>query len=369
MTTDSKPTHPNPRKAVVVGGAGFLGRRLVHLLAGEADQSDVAAQWPRFDTIEVVDVSPFVPSESLASIAARTGRTLTSTVADVRDVAQLAHAFDGAHTVFHLASVVDVGLRKNPLIEAVNVGGARNVVAACHRAGVSCLVYTSSEDVVLSETPVAGGDERIPYPTRPIHDYVRTKIEGERAVLAANGTNGLSTCSIRPVHLYGPADPHAITVSLKELASGKVFFVLGDGTARFDIVYVDNVAHAHLLAARRLADASTRDAIGGEAFFVNEDNAPNYFEFLRPYAESRGIRIPSFHLHDRPLLALATSMELAHRVFGIDVPFHRFHLYVIGRDFYFSSEKARRLLDYRPIVTPDEGLRRTLEWLKDVDLG
>ena len=70
------------------------------------------------------------------------------------------------------------------------------------------------------ETPVARGDESIPYPARPIHDYVRTKIEGEKLVRGADASGGLRTCAIRPVHIYGPDDPHAIVKSLESFASG-----------------------------------------------------------------------------------------------------------------------------------------------------
>jgi hypothetical protein len=129
-----------------------------------------------------------------------------------------------------------------------------------------------------------------------VHDYVRTKIEGERVVRAGNGKRGLSTCAIRPVHIYGPHDPHAIKVSITEIASGKLPFLMGDGSARFDVVYVDNVVHGHLLAAARLHDPSTRGAVGGKAYFVGEGNAINYFEFIRPYAASRGVALPKLRL-------------------------------------------------------------------------
>src|SRR5690606_29796819 len=132
------------------------------------------------------------------------GVTLRATRGDVRSKDELRAALEGAHTVFHLASLVDVGLRENPTIEAINVVGTRNVVEVAEELGVPFLVYTSSEDVVFAATPRVNGDERIPYPARPMLDYVRTKIEGERAVREADGRRGLRTCAIRPQHIYGP---------------------------------------------------------------------------------------------------------------------------------------------------------------------
>ncbi|NUP10674.1 MAG: NAD-dependent epimerase/dehydratase family protein [Polyangiaceae bacterium] len=339
-------------RAVVIGGSGFIGRRLVEMMAG-AEQRE---GWPRFDEILVLDRAPYDG----------TGDRVTTRIGDVCSRDDLRGALRGAHTVFHLASIVDVGLTKNPKIDAVNVQGTRNVVDVCRELGVPFLVYTSSEDVVLQRSPIARGDESIPYPIDLIHDYVRTKIEGERIALAADTAGGLRTCAVRPTHVYGPRDPHAIVKSLQELASGRVPILIGDPRARFDVVYVDNVAHAHLLAAAKLHDATMVDRVGGRAYFVTEDNAPNYFEFLRPYAASKGIEIPRRRLPRPVAFAVARAAELTHRLTGREPPFHRFHLYVIGQDFFFSSERARAELGYAPVVAPEEGLRRTLAWLDTV---
>ncbi|AKF03477.1 NAD-dependent epimerase/dehydratase family protein [Sandaracinus amylolyticus] len=348
------------RSAVVIGGSGFVGRRLVEMLAGEPGV-DRPQSWPRFDSVHVVDVAPWRSDVALAT-------KVTSSIADVRSRDALREVLRGAHTVFHLASLVDVGLKKNPTIDAVNVDGARNVVEVCRELGVPFVVYTSTEDVVLRDTPIAHGDESLPYPEVPLHDYVRTKIEGERIVLAADRRDGLRTCAVRPVHVYGPNDPHAIVTTLRAFASGSVPVLLGDGRARFDVVYVDNVVHAHLLAAAKLHDPATRDVVGGRAYFVGEGNAPNYFEFLRPYAEVKGIRMPRRWLGRRRTALAARVLEGVHRLTGADVPFHRFHVHVICEDFFFSCARAERELGYRPHVAPSEGLRRTIEWVRDVRL-
>jgi len=333
----TQPTASSPQKAVVIGGAGFLGQRLVACLLG--DVPNAPAGWPRFENVHVLDTAPFAPREAPSDSS-----RVTSSVGDIRKRDDLRRAMAGAHTVFHLASIVDVGLTKNPLIDAVNVEGTRNVVEVAQELGVPFLVYTSSEDVVLDTKGVTNGDESLPYPSVIVHDYVRTKIAGEKIVRAANGQRGLHTCCIRPVHVYGPHDPHAIKITLTEIARGKLPFLMGDGSARFDVVYVDNVVHGHLLAAAKLHDEATRARVGGEAFFVGEGNAPNYFEFIRPYAASRGIAMPKRRMPYGPLSVVARGMELAHRLLRVDVPFHRFHLYILCRDFFFTNEKAEREL-------------------------
>ena len=141
-------------------------------------------------------------------------------------------------------------------------------------------------------------------------------------------------------------------------------FLLGNGSARFDVVHVDNVAHAHLLAAAKLHDPATCDRVGGGAYFVGENHAPNYFEFLRPFAEACDIAMPRLRLPGPVVLALAHAMELVHRVTRVEVPFHRFHYHILVKDFFFSSTNAERDLGYRPIVSKEEGVAQTIEWVR-----
>ncbi len=345
------------KRAVVIGGAGFVGRRLVALLAGPS----LDPRWPAFDEILVLDRAPFTPLEG-------TTIPVLAVQGDITSRRDLEDALAGAHTVFHTASVVDVGLKRNARIDAVNIEGTRNVCEVAASLSVPYLVYTSSEDVALSETPVRFADETLPYPARPIHDYVRTKIEGEKIALAADHPGGMRTVSMRPVHVYGPGDPHAIPTSLRAFSQGTVPFLLGDGRARFDVVYVDNVVHGHLLAAGALADPASRDRVAGRAYLINEGHAPNYFAWLRPYAAARGVAMPRFHLGRRRTRALARAMELVHRLTGADVPFHSFHSYVICEDFYFSGERARAELGYAPLVSSTDGEARTIEWVQSLEL-
>lgn len=354
------------RRAVVLGGAGFLGRRLVSLLARDgASHPD----WPEYDSIHVADLAPFVPTDSLRRALDARGITLSSSRVDITAADSLRGVLAGADTVFHLASMVHVGLTKNPAIDRVNIDGAKNVAGLCRELGVRSLVYTSSEDVALSDVPAAGIDESTPYPRTLIHDYVRTKIEGERAVLAADGKDGLRTCSIRPVHIYGPEDPHAIETSLRAFASGTVPFRLGSGHARFDVVYVDNVAHAHLLAAAKLSTEEGRATVGGRAYFANEGYAPNYFDWLEPYAAAARVKMPALRLPDAGVRLLARAMEAVFAVTGREVPVHRFHFHVLCQDFFFDGSRARDELGYSPLVSVDEARERTVRWVETLRLA
>ena len=116
------------RKAVVIGGAGFLGKRLVTMLGGGDGSFEPPQQWPRFDHVHVLDRAPYFEDPHAKQQRETRGIGISSATGDIRTKDDLRNALRGAHTVFHLASLVDVGLRRNPAIEEINVVGTRNVI-------------------------------------------------------------------------------------------------------------------------------------------------------------------------------------------------------------------------------------------------
>ena len=131
--------------------------------------------------------------------------------------------------------------------------GTSNIVDACQAHGVKKLVYTSSGGVVLSQgTALISVDERLDYPEVPLDAYNTTKIAAEKLVLAANGEEGLLTCSIRPAGIFGPGDTHIIQAFHQAIDNNQTKFQIGDNLNLNDFTHIDNVAHAHMLAMDKL---------------------------------------------------------------------------------------------------------------------
>lgn len=343
---------PEPlRRLAITGGCGFLGRRLAALAA------------PDFEEVRVVDIVPWPDDvEAPANL-----RVLT---ADLTRAGALDDAFAGVDTVFHAAAVVDVRPRHNPVMEAVNVDGTRNVIDACRRLGVPRLVHTSTMDVVYDGLPKVDADESTPYPERPANGYIRTKVEAEKLALAANGP-GLAVVSLRPTGIYGPHDRHRLGALTAAVRSGELAVRFGDGSARFDHVYVDNVAHAHVLVARALAtDPAT---VAGKAYFVGDHPGGNFFTFLAPLFAEAGATLPERRLPTGLALAAAAVTEWLHAVIGPLVPsfnpqFSRYVVRTLAQDWTFSYARATRDFGYRPIVLLAEARRRTAEWARTANL-
>ncbi|MCK6521764.1 NAD-dependent epimerase/dehydratase family protein [Myxococcota bacterium] len=329
-------------RALVTGGAGFLGRALV------------AALRARGVTTRVLDLRPH--------------RDAPSVVGDVADPEAVARAVEGVDTVFHTAARIDWSLNKTAQLERAHVEGTATVVRACEAAGVARLVHTSSVDVMSGGGPYDGGDESLPLPTRHYDDYSRTKAIAEGLVLAADRPGGLRACALRVANIWGPGDP-ILVPRFVDMARRGPLVGLGDGAARYGFVYLDNAVDAHLRAADALAADARGDGpgAGGEAFFVSDDPPINFFEFFSPMLAALGLRSRWWWMPAWPLRPIAIAWETANRwnLTGDTPPaLTRFTLDAVSQPFWFRADKARRVLGWAPVVPPDLALATTVAWAR-----
>lgn len=163
----------------------------------------------------------------------------------------------------------------------------------------------------------------------------------------------LRTCAIRPAAIWGPHETRHLPRVVKYLEQGLFFFTFGDPAAKMDFVHVRNLAEAHILAAEGLT-AERGYVAAGQAYFVSdgEDLAVNNFEFFRPLVEGLGYQFPRLRL---PLLLVywvAFLLEIVHWAVHRWLPFEplltRAEVYKAGVNHWFSIDKAREELGYRP---------------------
>jgi nucleoside-diphosphate-sugar epimerase len=340
-----------PLRVLVTGGGGFLGRAILRELARPG--SGIAR-------VRVLD-------RDVSAVAAGPGLELLA--ADVCDVERVRRACQDMDAVIHAAGLVDWGQATREHLERVNIGGTENVIRACRAVGVRALVHTSTMDVVCGAAPVVNADESLAYPDRFTNQYARTKALAERMVLAANGPD-LATCALRPCGMYGEGDPYHVENVLRIVQAGKLPFRPGSGRARFQHVYVGNVAHAHVLAMQRLLapDAS----VAGEAFFLTDDTPPsNFLVFMEPILEALGERLPprSRRVPYAVMLALGAAAEAAAFV---SRPFFRFQptltrssVRFVCHDHTFDGSKARHRLGYTPRYSEAEAIERTIAYFRE----
>jgi UDP-glucose 4-epimerase len=230
-------------KALVTGGAGFIGSNLADALLARGDE-----------VIVVDDLSTGRRENLDGALAA--GAELVE--ADIRDRAELERLADAEkpEVIFHLAAQIDV--RKSiadPAFDAsINVGGTANVLEAARVAGSRRIVFSSTGGAIYGE----GDGQELPLredaPLAPEAPYGQSKFAGEGYLALYERLYGLSTIPLRLGNVYGPRqDPlgeaGVIAIFCGKLRAGERPTVFGDGKQTRDYIYVGDVVSAMLAAA------------------------------------------------------------------------------------------------------------------------
>lgn len=340
-----KERHPakweSMRKAVVTGGGGFIGKALVQALVARGIEVTVVgrSRYPDLDALEV--------------------RCLQG---DIRDQRFLDQAFAGCDTVFHTAARAGVWGPRHEYF-SINFEGTGNVIAACSKNSVPRLVYTSTPSVVFAQGDLEGADESTPYANNPLCHYAASKILAEREILRAND-QGLQTVAIRPHLVWGPGDHHLVPRLLTR-GRERALKIVGTGRNRVDITYIDNVVHAHLLAADNLA---TTGSAAGHAFFIGQAEPVVLWSWINELFARLEVPVVQKTVPFPVALAVGAVMEGVYTALGrTDEPrMTRFIAYQLAKSHWFSHRKAEQLLGYRPVVSTESGLSKLEAWLKTV---
>ncbi|MDK9707801.1 MAG: NAD-dependent epimerase/dehydratase family protein [Desulforhopalus sp.] len=327
------------KTALVTGGGGFVGKAVVQRLLEMGVETRVVGRH-RYPEIEALGAKCFI--------------------GDISCPETLTQAASRVDVVFHVAALAGIWGPWKAYYDT-NVLGTKNVLESCIANKVAMLVYTSTPSVVFNGTDICGGDERLGYAEKPLCHYAKTKIIAEKMVLAANSAN-FRTCALRPHLIWGPGDPHLLPRLLTKGREKKLKRV-GDGGNFVDISYIDNVAHAHILAAKNLAERGTA---AGNAYFISQGTPVNLWKWINELFAK--MAVPEIHASISETLAykLGGFLELFYTICRLqsEPRMTRFVAEQLAKSHYFSTANAEKDLGYQPIVSAEEGLARTVQWLK-----
>jgi nucleoside-diphosphate-sugar epimerase len=276
-------------------------------------------------------------------------------------------AVGGCDAVIHVAAKAGVwGAEED--YERSNVTATQRLLDACLAFGVKSLVFTSSPSVTFDGGDAKGADESLPYPAEHLAPYGRTKAEAERRVLAANGAahavggGVLRTCALRPHLVYGPGDPHILPRLVRRARQGRLAWI-GQGNL-VDVTYVDNAAHAHLLALDALATPEAKPA--GKAYFISQGTPVAPDAWVGGLLEALGLPPVRRRVSRGVASKAGAAMESLWRTLRLrgEPPMTRFVAAQLGTSHYYDLSAARRDLGYRLLVSDAEAWARTVEWLK-----
>src|SRR6202000_1493152 len=196
-------------------------------------------------------------------------------------------------------------------------GCTAELVHGGEASGVKRFLYTSSNSVVMGGHPISGGDETLPYTHRFNDLYTETKVVAERFVLSQNGVDGMLTGAIRPSGIWGRGDQTMFRKLFESVVAGHVKVLIGRKSARLDNSYVHNLIHGFIVAAQHLVPGGTAP---GQAYFINDAEPINMFEFARPVIEACGENWPRVRVNGPVVRAAMTGWQRLHFRFGIPAP-------------------------------------------------
>jgi nucleoside-diphosphate-sugar epimerase len=307
------------KKYLVTGGAGFIGSHLVEFLVTQGKEVRVL---DNFLTGKKENIADFIDGIELIE-------------GDIRDLETCKKAVDGIDFVLHQAALPSVPRSiENPVLtNAINVGGTLNILAASKEAQVKKVVFASSSSVY-------GDDPHLPKKEgtegSPLSPYAVTKLVGEKYMRVFSEIYGLGTVSLRYFNIFGPRqDPlsqYAAVVPnfITKMDRGERPRIYGDGEQSRDFTFVANVVRANMLAL-----------------------------------ESEGISGEVFNIACGDRITVNTLFEKIRHVFNKDTdPVHESPRPGDVRHSFADIEKAKKLIDYEPAVSFDDGLRETIRWYK-----
>ena len=343
---------------LVTGASGWLGNRLCQIM-GEHRRDIRALVIPEHrEHPDMLRLRELLPEDS----------SLEVVVGDVRDPETLEKACEGIDTVFHTVGVIHP--RNAKTFYEINTEGTRNTIEACAEKGVRRFIYVSSNAAQGFNREYGEREgRRMPVPMteempcHPESDYGRSKLEAEKIVNGVHEERGIETVILRPPMYYGPRLPERTQRLYNMILGGLPIVggvpVFGGGNVYRSVVYIDNVCEALLLA----------EGIGkadGETYWIADDSMITWKEYLEVVASKLDTELNLFSLPR----VVATALEMGDKAAGWAGMYQQlFHvLGEMGRDCVCSIEKAKRDLGYRGAVSTEEGVGRTVEWMRENDL-
>jgi nucleoside-diphosphate-sugar epimerase len=326
----------DPATTVVTGASGFLGGRLVQMLAERGEPVRVLAR----------------ATSGLRHLSQYKIQTVRG---DLGDAAALAETMRGVRVVYHCAACSTDWAAPATYL-AANVTGTQNVLDAAVRGGtVERFVHVSTTDVY--------GYPRVPCDeSAPMRDvglpYNRTKIQGEEAVWRAHRERGLPVTVVRPATIYGPRGKDFV-VEIASLLRQGMMMVIDGGRARGGFSYVDNVAAA-------MMDAAASPAAVGRAYNLCDETGVTWREYTDALADALGCRRAWLALPFSAAMTLGAAMETPYRLLKVAKRplLTRHAVYLLGRSQEFPASRAREELGFAPQISFAEGIRRSAAWVR-----
>ena len=318
----------------VTGSTGHIGNTLVRQLIKHGNKVRAVVSPRRFE----------LPLKGVATEIA---------TADVNDLNALRKAFDGVHTVYHLAGYISITSNEAGILDRVNVQGTRNVVQACIDMGVKRLIYTSTIHALVEPPKGELITEILEHPEKvDIGTYSHSKIRATREIIAG-AEKGLDTVVVYPAGVFGPFDfyPSSMGKMIKLFLKGRSRFYISGG---YNFVDVRDVA-AGLIAACEKGKSGEGYLLSGEHITLNrlfdtrkKESGKNFATLSLPYH----VAMPGAYFVEYFSL-LANKKPY----------FTPYSLKVLKSNGHADLQKSNAALNYNP-RNFEQSIKDTIDWFR-----
>jgi len=324
-------------KTLVTGANGFVGSTLCQALLRRGDKvRGLVRKTGELRFLDGIDIELFY--------------------GDLRDSRSLSKATEGIDIVYHVGALTsDWGSLE--LFRSMNVEGTKNILESSLASGVKRFVHISTIMVhtllnkrnMTEESPLGN----------PSFPYSVSKVEAEELVMDFYKKHGLAVTIVRPGDVTGPKDRTFFLKMAKPLEMGLIPYV-NRGKHLFAFTYVENLVDGIILAG-------TTDRAVGQAYLITDGVEMSWKQLFDMLSMELGIHKPLFSVNGKLMYPIVVVVEFIYGLLGIRQrpPVTRYVLARQSSDFHFSIEKAKRDLNYRPKISPEEAIRRTIQWYRE----
>lgn len=313
-------------KIFLSGASGFVGKATLRKLV--ASGHEVVAMSRRDESDQLIQSLGGTPKRcDLDSIAAE-------------------HIGD-CEIVIHSAAYVEQWGPKDAWYNS-NVIGTQNMLQAAQKAGAKRFLHIGTEAGLVHGQDLNKADESYPLAPHSPYPYCSTKAQAEQRVMAANSPE-MSCLSIRPQFIWGPGD-QTLLPAIEKMAKKNAWVWINHGKAMTSSTHIDNLVHAIELALTK--------GEAGQAYFVLDDGDHSLRQIIEGMAASKKLQLGNRNLPLWLASALGALCEGVWRVFNLssEPPLNNYTVMVMSRHCTLDDSKARSELDYRPVISWDEGM-------------
>jgi NAD dependent epimerase/dehydratase len=312
------------KSVLVTGAGGFIGSHLVERLVGEGAQVRAFVHYNSRNDPGLLSINP---KEILDQVEIHAG--------DLRDPYAVHDAVKDMQLVFHLGALVSIPYSyRHPFeVAETNLTGTMNVLQACREMGIARLIHTSSSEVYGTARHVPIGED---HPLQGQSPYSASKIGADKLAESFFCAYELPVVTVRPFNTYGPRQSdRAVVPTIITQALTQEKILLGNLDARRDLTFVYDTVDGFLKAA-------TTQGIEGEVFNLGT-----------------GSEVTILDLAEKIITQVGREVDIE-----VDPQRLRPDRSEVQR-LMADSSKARKVLGWEPKVGLDDGLKQTIDWIRE----